>query len=355
MFPSLEININKLQENAKNLIALADKCGIKLSLVTKVLSGNQKIVSKLYHLGFSHLADSRVENLIKYRHIPIPKILLRLPMASEAGRVVRYADISLNSELATIQKLNEAARIQKKKHGIILMFDLGDLREGIFYREDYLPIIESILKLDHISLEGIGTNLTCYGGIIPTPENLKELLAIKDQIENSFNIQINIISGGNSSSLYLLENKEIPKGINNLRIGEALFLGRETAYGKIISGLYSDCFLLKAEIIEAKKKPSYPIGSMGMDAFGNIPKIKDQGLMERGILALGKQDVDFNNLIPLDNIIQILGGSSDHLIIQMTPDYHVGDIITFAMNYPGLLQLMTSKYIHKNYIRKGKV
>jgi predicted amino acid racemase len=349
MFPSLEISLNKIKTNAQELLALAEQSGIKLSLVSKVLAGDRRIVSELVQLGFSHLADSRIENLRKFQDLSPPKMLLRLPMASEAKQVVRYADISLNSELATISKLNEAAERQNKKHGIILMFDLGDLREGIFYQDDYLGIVEKVLRLEHISLEGIGTNLTCYGGIIPNPENLGELLAIKERIEAKFNYPVKLISGGNSSSLHLLVNKKIPKGINNLRIGEALFLGRETAYGRILPGLYPDCFILKAEIIEAKRKPSYPIGEIGMDAFGNIPEFVDQGMMHRGILALGKQDADFNNIIPLDKNIKILGGSSDHLLIQMTPDYRVGDIITFAMNYPGLLQLMTSKYIHKIY------
>ena len=86
---------------------------------------------------------------------------------------------------------------------------------------------------------------------------------------------------------------------------EALFLGRETAYGKILPGLHQDCFELAAELIEVKNKPSYPIGIMGMDSFGRVPEIKDRGLMKRGILAIGKQDAALEDLTPLDENVLI--------------------------------------------------
>ena len=62
--------------------------------------------------------------------------------------------------------------------------------------------------------------------------------------------------------------------------------------------MHADCFVLNAELIEVKTKPSYPIGLMGMDSFGNTPEIIDQGLMRRGILAIGKQDVALDDLTP---------------------------------------------------------
>lgn len=352
MYPCIEININKLKENAKNILSLLNKHEItSCFLVSKVLAGNKKLIESIYNLGFSHLADSRIENLKNFRDFKIPKVLLRLPMHNEISNVVNYSDISLNSEITTILKLNYEAIKKNKTHGIILMFDLGDLREGIFYKDNYIDTIDIILKLNGIKLIGIGTNLTCYGGIIPTKENLNEIVKIKNNIESNYNIKLEIISGGNSSSLYLLNSNQMVKEINNLRIGEALFLGKETAYSNYLPNMNYDIFTLKAQIIEVKNKPSYPIGEMGIDSFGIKPNIIDKGKMTRGILAIGKQDIHPSNLFPLDKNIEIIGGSSDHLIVDLTnTKYKIGDIISFNVNYPGLLQLMTSKYVKKEYI-----
>ncbi|HEY8396075.1 MAG TPA: alanine/ornithine racemase family PLP-dependent enzyme [Bacilli bacterium] len=348
-FPQIQINLKKLKENSELLLKMCRESGIdSVFLVSKVLSGDKRSVEAIAGLGFSHLADSRIENLIAFSDIKLPKVLLRLPMPSEVQDVIAYADVSLNSEPEVIKLLNQEAEKQNKIHDIILMFDLGDLREGIFFQDDYLKTVEEILDYKNIRLLGIGTNLTCYGGIIPTCDNLSELINIKKTIEEKFGLKLTLISGGNSSSLHLLPN--LPSGINNLRIGEALFLGRETAYGKLLLGMHTDCFVLKAELIEVKTKPSYPIGIMGMDSFGNVPKIKDQGTMRRGILAIGKQDVALEDLEPLDNNVEILGGSSDHLIVVLKEEHAPGDILSFSVNYPGLLRLMTSAYVKKVYI-----
>lgn len=346
-YPQLRIRLQKIKENARMLLEKCASSGIGVFLVAKVLAGDRRIVEEIAGLGFTHLADSRIENLIAFADISLPKVLLRLPMASEADLVVRHADISLNSELETIKILDRKAGEQNRTHGVILMFDLGDLREGIFFRDPYLPLVRETLGLQNVRLVGIGTNLTCYGGVIPTREILSELVAIKERIEEEFSIRLSLVSGGNSSTLHLLP--DLPSGINNLRIGEALFLGRETAFGRILPGLHPDCFELVAELIEVKTKPSYPIGPIGMDSFGRVPDIKDKGLMKRGILAVGKQDAALEDLAPLDEGVEILGGSSDHLLVELKGDFRPGDKLRFAPNYPGLLRLMTSKYVKKVY------
>jgi predicted amino acid racemase len=349
MYPRLEIDLEKLDENARVLLNLCHGHGIdSVFLVTKVLAGYLPGVQRLAGAGFSHLADSRMENLIRFKNIPLPKVLLRLPMQSEAKRVVKYADISLNSEISTIAKLNEAALKQKKIHGVILMIDLGDLREGLFFQDDYLPLVGKILAMPGIDLEGIGTNLTCFGGVIPDEKNLSILVGIQETIDQKFDRNLKILSGGNSSSLHLLSEGRLPEGINSLRVGEALFLGRETAFGTMIPGMQRDIFTLKAEIIEAKTKPSFPIGNIGMNAFGDHPHIEDQGLMRRGILAIGRQDADPSDLQPRDSRVKIIGGSSDHLIVNLSETTHkTGNILEFDVNYGGLLRLMTSPYVKK--------
>lgn len=352
MYPRVVIDQKKLYQNTKKIVELAADNGIGVYVVTKVHGADIKLAQVCLDAGAAGLADSRIQNLVTFKALTCPKILLRLPMHSEVEMVVEYADISFNSELSTIKKLNQAAKAANKMHKIVVMFDLGDLREG-FLPEQVDEVIPQILKFDHIEIEGIAVNLTCYGGVIPTPENLGELVALANHIEAKYPIKLNIISGGNSSSIYLLENGKMPERINNLRIGEGVVLGREAAYGEPIEGTHDDAFLLEAEIVELKEKESLPKGIIGMDAFGGKPVFEDQGKMLRAIVAVGRQDVDHTVLIPVDSGIEILGASSDHMILNVThakSGYAVGDVITFKMEYGAMLKLFTSAYVDRVYL-----
>lgn len=354
MNPKINVYLNKLQHNTEVLVKQCQDAGIDVAAVTKVFCGKPEIAETIVKGGVKYLADSRIENLAKMKELPLEKILLRLPMISRAKETVQFADISLNSELETIEALNDAALELGQPHKVILMMDLGDLREGIFDNEELHRALKRIKELQSIKVVGIGTNLTCYGGVIPDDENLGRLLETANLIEAELGYPVEMISGGNSSSIYLLEKQGMPKGINHLRLGESIVLGYETAYGKRIPNTFDDAFQLVAEIIEIKEKPSIPIGTIGRDAFGNVPEFEDKGKQRRAILAVGKQDFGTHSIIPLDTEIEILGGSSDHLIIDLTHcrrEYKVGDEVTFNLTYGSLLALMTSEYIYKNCIK----
>lgn len=353
MFPRLNIDLNKVYENTKILVNQASEHNIDVMAVTKVFCAQPEVAQKQLQAGATYLADSRIQNLIKLKDLPGPKVLMRLPMHSEVDSVIKYADISFNSELSTVVKLNEAAKNQEKIHKILLMLDLGDLREGIL-PEDISDFVRKVVELDHIRIIGFGVNLTCYGGIIPSEENLGHLTKIANDMNEAFDLNIEMISGGNSSSLFLLDKEKMPEGVTNLRLGEAIILGRETAYGEEIKGLHDDIFTLEAEIVELKTKGSIPIGEIGMDAFGNTPTFEDQGQILRGILAIGQQDVNPDGLIPFDENIEILGASSDHLLLNLeksTKAYKVGETISFKLDYGALLKLATSEYVYKNIIK----
>ncbi|MDA3932646.1 MAG: alanine/ornithine racemase family PLP-dependent enzyme [Tenericutes bacterium] len=349
MYPRIVINTKNILENSRKMVALAKDNHIDYVMaIVKVFSGHFDFIDELIKTGITHIGDSRIQNLKKLNKISLPKILVRIPMLSETSEVVQYSDISLNSELETIKKLNDDAKKANKKHQIILMFDLGDLREGYYHSQDYLKDIEEILKLENINLLGIGTNLTCYGGLVPGKEILNRLVKIKNKIEAHFNMRLKIISGGNSSTVTLFGKNEIPKEINSLRLGESIFFGKETSYSKDIQGFNHDNYVLEAEIIECKMKPSFPEGKTSINSFGEKVDIEDKGMMKRAICAIGKQDVILNNLSPIDANISVIGGSSDHLILDVTnTEYKVGDIISFNVNYPGLLHLMNSDYVYK--------
>lgn len=348
-YPALIMDKSKVRHNTKVLSELASKHGIKVAGVTKVLCAWPEFAEAIIEGGAYALADSRIENLIKLKTFNVPKILLRIPMLSQAADVVEYTDISLNSEIEVIKALNEAAKAKGKVHQIVLMVDLGDLREGVWF-ENAVSFAGEIIKLKNIKLMGIGTNLTCYGGVIPSAENLGILVKITNEIEDKFGISLEIISGGNSSSIHLLQKNLMPKNVNQIRLGEAIVLGTETAYGEKIENTYSDVFTLAAEIIELKEKPSAPIGELGMDAFGGKPVFVDKGIIKRAIVAVGRQDVKHDGLTARDEGISILGASSDHMILDITDAkgvYKVGDIVEFGVNYGALLAAATSEYVNK--------
>lgn len=349
MYPVLKADLNKIKENVSIIANRCKEKNIDIMCVTKVFCADPVVAQAAVDGGATMLADSRVKNLMKLKDIDAKKVLIRIPMLSEVEEVVKYADLSLNSELQTIKALDAAAKTAGKVHNVLLMIDLGDLREGVL-PQDVNATVKEILALDHVKLHGVGVNLTCYGGVIPSTKNLGQLVDIAKEIEKTFDIKLEMVSGGNSSSYYLIENDKMPEGITNLRPGEVYVLGRETAYGDVVKGLHEDCFTLKGQVVEVKEKDSMPTGEIGMDAFGNKPSFVDKGKMLRAIVAVGQQDVRPGDLTPRDVKIDILGASSDHLLLDITHSaitYNVGDIIDFSVDYGSLLMLSTSEYVTK--------
>lgn len=352
MYPRIKIDLAKLKENISKILDMSGANGIPyITMVVKAFAGDLTILKAIKESNITCIGDSRIQNLKTFKPLHFHhQMLLRIPMKSEIKDVISYSDISLNSNYEVIELLHQEAKRQNKKHQIIIMFDLGDLREGIYYTSDYIEIIRKIYQLDHIIVKGIGTNLTCYGGLVPNKEIYDRLISIKNNIEQDLHVTLDIISGGNSSSVTLFNQDVIPKEVNHLRLGESILFGKETSYSTSIEGLHHDVFSFEAEIIECYEKPSFPDGITSINSFGVKPNIVDKGLMKRAILAIGKQDVILENLFPKDPTVSVVGGSSDHLIVDVTnTSYKVGDIMKFDINYPALVHLMSSDYVAKIY------
>lgn len=365
MYPRVNVDLSKVNQNLDAVSRITHGGNCSMMIVTKGFCADEKIVAEIAkHPGVDFLADSRIKNIAAYADLAHQNgketVLLRLPMGTEVDEVVKYVDLSFNSELATIRLLDEAAGKAGKKHNILLMIDLGDLREGIFFQEEdtIMETVAEILKLANINLYGIGVNLTCYGAVIPKNDNLSILVDIAKKIEAKFGVKLAMVSGGNSSSIYLLggndvlKSRELPEGINNLRLGECFILGNDTAYGTKIPGTCSDALILEAEIIELKSKQSLPIGETGVDAFGQKPVYEDRGVRRRAIVAVGQQDITLDSMTPVDERLVILGGSSDHTIVDVTEagdQYKVGDTISFELGYGGMLKAFTSAYVDRAY------
>ncbi|MCI5697605.1 MAG: ornithine racemase Orr [Clostridiales bacterium] len=374
MYPRILIDITKLRDNIKTLAKIIKNDGkCSLMIVTKGMCADPEMVKMLVESPeVDFVADSRIKNIASYsktvRDAGKKTVLIRIPMLSEADEIVKHVDLCFNSEMETVRAINQAAQKVGKVQDVLLMVDLGDLREGIFFKneDEILKAADEIKDMKNVNLYGIGVNLTCYGAIIPKNDNLSQLVEIGRKIEEHTGKKLEMISGGNSSSIYLIESEimprigrmpkdeKMPEGINNLRLGEAFLLGNDTAYETEIPETHHDAIKLQAEIIELKEKPSLPIGEVGVDAFGEKPYYEDKGIMKRAIIAVGKQDTDLGSMTPVDDRIEIMGGSSDHIILDLTAcgdEYKVGDIVEFTVGYGGMLKLATSPYVDREYVK----
>jgi predicted amino acid racemase len=348
--PRLEIDLTKIAHNARQLSALYGAKGVKISAVTKGVCGSPIVARTLLDNGIHSLADSRISNIRRMRQagIDAPCMLIRSPMISEADAVVELADTSLNSDVSVIRRLAESASRRGVIHRIILMVELGDLREGLL-PADLGPAVESVLGLNGVKLVGLGTNLACFGGIKPTEAKMQELSALVEETERTFGLRLALVSGGNSANYQWFVAANDPGRVNHLRIGESILLGCDTLTRRPIPGLHTDAFTLIGEAIEVKTKPSKPYGQVTQDAFGHTPRFRDVGPMKRAILALGRQDVEVAALSPRTDV-DIVGASSDHLVLEVRePGLEVGKEVAFDVAYGALLRAMTSSYVHKVY------
>lgn len=348
--PYISIDLKKIEHNTRTIVNLCKKYGISVAGVTKGTLGMPEVASAMIHGGVSWIGESRLDNIERLRknNINVPFLLMRSPHKSDIKRVISLADISLNTEYEIIEALSEASIKNNIVHKIIIMIDLGDLREGIWPNE-LIPLVKEIMNMKGVKIIGLGTNLTDLNGTIPTNENNQQLVELAEEVEDKFNIKLEYLSAGNSSSLKLLESGKIPSRINHFRIGEGILLGRETIYREKFPNTYQDAFVLSAEIIEKKLKPSVPIGEIGQDAFGNIPSVQDKGMMKRCILNVGRQDTNIEGLSAQNSTLEILGATSDHLLIDSTNDIdlNIGNVISFDLNYSALLASMTSPFVNK--------
>ena len=303
------------------------------------------------------ICDSRLSNLKTIKKISpeTNTIYIKPPAKRLAHSIVRFADVSFNTELQTLKALSEQAVIQEKTHRVVLMLEMGELREGIMLK-DLMDFYARVLVLPNIEIVGLGTNLCCLNGILPDEDKLKTLAWCRNILEDQFGHKIPYISGGSSVTLPLLIRDEVPTAINHFRIGETLFFGTDVYADKLIPGMHQDVFTLHAEVIELSEKPLLPTGTAGTNLTGETPEFSEEDRNRssvRAIVDVGLLDTDYNNIIPTQPGISIIGASSDMLILDLNDNpggIKVGDTLEFSMNYMAVLRAMNSDYVDKSVI-----
>ncbi|TPR53382.1 alanine/ornithine racemase family PLP-dependent enzyme [Metamycoplasma neophronis] len=352
-YPKIIINETKFKNNVRRAIEICKEKNIQVLAVTKGFCGNRRMAELYHEAGITNFGDSRLDNFEVFKDIPGHKQLLRIPMISEIPRMIELCDSSLNGDLDVIQKISDyCVQNQKKPHEIVLMVDLGDRREGVLPEEALASAQKIVSEMPGVKLIGLGCNFGCYGARIPSDESMDEFIKIKHVIEKTLHIKLTHISGGNSLSLHMVWENRMPDEVNFLRMGFAMIFGTEDMYRQTISGMYRDAFRCEAEVVEVDYKSSMPIGACGIDAFGHKPYFEDIGDIKRIILGIGKLDTMFDAMIPYDSDLKILGGSSDHMIINAQNskiNYQAGDVVSFDLDWGSLLYLFNSNYVKKEF------
>jgi predicted amino acid racemase len=361
----LLIHTDKIKYNIKYLSDFFKKHDIHWSLITKVFSGDKEFLSHVLTAdvikNINSVGDSRLSSLKNLKEVnpEMRTIYIKPPAKMYADEVVQYADISLNSSFSTIKELDKAAAEANKIHQIIIMIELGELREGV-KRDDIMAFYEKVFELPNIEVIGIGSNLGCMYGVEPTYDKLLQLTLYKELISAKFNKHLPFISGGTSITLPMIENDSVPKGINHFRIGEAAFFGTSPLKNEAFKELKTDTFEFTANIIELEEKEIVPDGIINEANIGHTADFKEDDIGEtstKAILDFGLLDVASEDIEALDKDIRFVGITSDMLVIDLGNNlnekgekkYSIGDKVWFKPNYMAVARLLNSKFIARKF------
>lgn len=362
----LIIETKKIQDNIKYLSRYFKERQIEWSLITKVFSGDKEFLEHVLTedviQNINSVGDSRLSSLKNLRTVNpnMRTIYIKPPAKIYADEIVQYADISLNSSLSTVKALNQAAKKIGKIHQVIIMIELGELREGVT-REELMSFYQEVFNLSHIEVIGIGSNLGCMYGVEPNYDKLLQLALYQELIAAKFNQELKYVSGGTSITLPLVENGVVPKEINHFRIGEAAFFGVSPLHNRQFKELHTDTFSFHANIIELSEKKIVPEGNLSNASIGHSAtfdtedenKTSIKAILDFGILDVEKDDIEF-----IDSSLSFVGVTSDMLVIDLGKNedeqgnkkYSIGDKIQFTTNYMAVARLLNSKFVSKRFV-----
>ncbi|MGN0709345.1 MAG: alanine/ornithine racemase family PLP-dependent enzyme [Anaerovoracaceae bacterium] len=357
-YPQVEVNLRYLRDNVRTALEKCGELGIEVTGVVKGMSSMPEAAKAFVDAGCRTLGSSRIDQIIRMREagIDVPMMMIRVPMMSEAADIVKYTEYSLESDISVMRAIDREAVRQGRKHSVILMVEMGDLREGFYDMNELCDAAREVEGMKGLYLAGVGMNVGCYGSILPTYEKLEEFVAVAEKVEAAIGRKLDIISGGATSTLMRVMDGKVPARINHLRVGEGILNARDLGefYGYDEKDMHKDVFTIKAEVVEVKDKPTYPQGEIGRDAFGHVIEYEDRGIRRRALVALGKIDYgSIDDIFPKDSDIKVIGASSDHTILDVEDsdrDLKAGDIVEFGLDYGAMVYVTSSPNVRHVFV-----
>lgn len=343
-FPRVVIDDDRIVANATRITQLGAQRGVDITAVVKGVAGYAPLIERIAQAPVQALADASLEHVRAYAEIPKEKWFIRIPMMGEIPQLVELTDLAFISDIATVQRIEEYCSTHGTSYSVVVMVEVGDLREGV-EDDELVQLTRRIEQLKHVRLAGIGTNVSCYGNILPGADNMADLAAKVDLVQRAIGRELDIVSGGNSSSLRMLEEGTLPSAVTNLRCGESILFGRLPCYEEDIPWLERHPFTLETQIVELKEKPSLPWGDVGNGAaFGEKPHFVDKGRRKRALVVLGRQAMYMDGVTACDPGVEILGASSDYTVCDVTDstqDYQLGSTMKFSLDYSAVASAFT--------------
>ncbi len=341
--PRIEVDLGKIRHNAETVVGRLRKRGIRVTGVTKAVCGHPAVAQAMLDGGCTGLAEARLSNVRRLRDANknCSITLIRTPMLSQVDEVVQLCDASYNTQIVVIAGLAAAAIRKNMVHDIILMVEMGDLREGIL-PGNVGAIAQQVVNMPGVALKGIAANFACLNGIAPTAAKMAAFSSLSTEIEGLCGPYIEAVSGGNSANLPWAFGKQPVGRVNDLRLGEAILLGVDPITGKQIGGMHTNAFALIAEVIETDAEPALPSIALVSPDFAKPRMVSNDAGARRLILAIGQQDTDIQGLtMPLGTAL--IGATSDHLVVGTHHStFRVGTEMRFPMNYKALMRAMAA-------------
>jgi predicted amino acid racemase len=327
------VYLNKIAHNLRYAQELCQKRGLRLIAVTKCCGSDNIILQHLIRSGADFIADSRAYQL-KNIGSRVKKIALQVPRSAIDDALC--CDFAYVTEMNTLKAMSASPLSGQCQ--LIIPLEMGDLREGV-PQDQIISFMQEALKAEHIRIAGFSANWGCMKWIPPDIRKIETFIKCVRQISESLNFHPQIISVGGSTLWSLLQENLIPRDINQIRLGETIFLGYDPGLKSAVEPLCQDTFILEPEIIEIKDKNI-------QEDFGA------RAIRRRAVLDFGYTSCPYTGLTPLQKGVELVGASQDHTVADITDAqclFSVGDSLKFLMNYEALSRAMVSPYLEKIY------
>jgi predicted amino acid racemase len=271
-----------------------------------------------------------------------PARCLRIALSSphEADEVVEHFDLSLQSEMDTALALAAAAGRRRKKHGIYLMIDVGDRREGLL-PERASHWVRSFARHapPFLELLGFSVNYGCLAGVLPHDESIATLVHLADEaVEFGLLERPTILLGGSAVLQWVRGRSGLDPRIAALRSQESLLFGNVPGFQVPLYEGARSPFRILGQVVELKTKPNMPVGPLAPEGFGaalrELPARPDFGA--RAIVNFGEIHTDPHGLTPVDAGLTLVGASTYYCVLNVGEGarrLRVGDTLEFEMNY----------------------